>query len=157
MIKSAEHTGRSQKSCPRSAWRKQDSSDCRLKLLNGKAQRQNHCLHRSAAGTGSKRQKQEHETFQWGNQETIFSHKGGRKTESVAQRGGGASILRDIPDSTGHSPEQPSLVDPALSGRLDSVTSRGPFLAILLWFCMLNLFVSFFFDAENKKKTTSGS
>jgi len=30
-------------------------------------------------------------------------------------------------DSTGHSSEQPSLADPALSGRLDSMTSGGPF------------------------------
>lgn len=50
----------------------------------------------------------------------IFHCEGYQTLEQVTQRGGGVSILGDTQSLTGHSPEQPAAVDPALSrGWLD--------------------------------------
>jgi len=44
---------------------------------------------------------------------------GGQTLAQFAQRSCGVSILGDIQNSTGHSPEQPVLADPAWAGGLD--------------------------------------
>lgn len=46
--------------------------------------------------------------------------------EQVAKRGCRASILEDIQDPDGHSPEHPAVGDPTLSGEVMAI-SRGAF------------------------------
>jgi len=56
-----------------------------------------------------------------------FHSEGDGALEQAAQGGCGVSFSGDIPDPPGQGPVQPAVADPALVGRLDWVTHRGPF------------------------------
>lgn len=55
----------------------------------------------------------------------FFHHKSGRASEQVPREV--LESLGDSKNSTGLGPEQPDLVEPALRGKLDQMTSRHPF------------------------------
>ena len=66
-------------------------------------------------------------------EEELLPSEGDRALEQAAQGGCGFSFSGDIPDPPGQGPVQPALGDPALGGRLDWVTHRGPFQPLPCW------------------------